>query len=67
LSARPYLIGGGVTYLVLWLYGLLVDKTSPANFIPLNTADDWLHFVLGVGMMALGVVLGKRIRGPVTG
>lgn len=59
-SARTYLVGGGAIYLVLWLYGLLVDKTSSANFVPLNTADDWLHFVLGLGMIALGVALGKR-------
>jgi hypothetical protein len=65
-TARAYLIGGGAIYLVLWIYGLLVDKTSQANFVPLNAADDWLHFVLGVGMVALGVVLGKRSRGPVT-
>ena len=65
-SARSFLIGGGVVYLVLWLYGLVIDKTSQANFVPLNTADNWLHFVLGLGMIALGVVLGKRARGDIT-
>jgi hypothetical protein len=53
-SARAYLIGGGVIYLVLWIYGLIVGQDSGANFVPLNTADDWLHFVLGVGMITLG-------------
>jgi hypothetical protein len=52
-GARTYLIGGGVVYLVLWLYGLLVGGGG-ANFVPLNTADDWLHFVLGVAMIGLG-------------
>ncbi|HEY0474380.1 MAG TPA: DUF4383 domain-containing protein, partial [Kribbella sp.] len=47
-GARAYLIGGGVVYLVLWIYGLVVDKNSSANFVPLNTADNWLHLVLGV-------------------
>ena len=66
-TARAFLIGGGVVYLVLWLYGLVIDKTSQANFVPLNTADDWLHFVLGVGMLALGVLLGRRTgAGPIT-
>jgi hypothetical protein len=60
-GAKAYLVGGGAVYLVLWLYGLVIDKTSAANFVPLNTADDWLHFVLGVGMIALGLVLGKRV------
>ncbi|GAA2581873.1 DUF4383 domain-containing protein [Actinomadura fulvescens] len=60
-TAEWYLIGGGAIYLVLWLYGLLIDKETSANFVPLNTADDWLHFVLGLGMIGLGVVLGRRL------
>ena len=59
-GARAYLIGGGVIYLVLWLYGLLTDNHSGANFVPLNNADDWLHLVLGIGMIALGVLLTRR-------
>jgi len=51
--ARLYLRVGGALYLVLWIYGLIVDKDSMANFVPLNTADDWLHFVLGVTMIGL--------------
>jgi hypothetical protein len=60
-SARTYLIGGGAIYLVLWLYGLVIDKDSGANFVPLNSADDWLHFALGVGMIALGLVLSRDV------
>jgi hypothetical protein len=59
-GARAFLVGGGAIYLVLWVYGLLIDKASGANFVPINTADDWLHFVLGAGMVALGVILGRR-------
>ncbi|MFI8193634.1 DUF4383 domain-containing protein [Streptomyces sp. NPDC085946] len=59
-GARSYLLVGGAIYLVLWLYGLLVGHTSDANFVPLNTADDWLHFVLGIGMIALGALLTRR-------
>jgi hypothetical protein len=58
-AAKNYLIVGGVIYLVLWIYGLVIDQTSNANFVPVNTADNWLHFVLGVGMIALGVALGR--------
>ncbi len=61
-NARNYLVGGGAIYLVLWLYGLLIDKASAANFVPVNVADDWLHFILGVGMVALGVLLGRQTR-----
>ena len=55
-GARMYLIGGGVIYLVLWIYGLLVDKGGSANFVPVNTADNWLHLVLGVALLGLGLV-----------
>jgi hypothetical protein len=65
-GARAYLIGGGAVYLVLWLYGLLIDKTSPANFVPVNAADDWLHFLLGAGMVALGVFLGRNVPAGTT-
>jgi hypothetical protein len=61
-GARNYLIGGGVIYAVLWLYGLLIADTTPANFVPMNIADDWLHFVLAVGMVGLGVLLGRDRR-----
>ena len=61
-GARTYLIGGGVVYLVLWVYGLVVDHHSGANFVPVNNADDWLHLLLGLGMLALGVVLTRGTR-----
>ncbi|GGZ83048.1 hypothetical protein GCM10010389_21370 [Streptomyces echinoruber] len=59
-GAYAYLLGGGAVYLVLWIYGLAVGHTSDANFVPLNTADDWLHFVLGIGMIGLALLLGRR-------
>ena len=61
-SARSFLVGGGVLYLALWLYGLLIDKGSAANFVPVNAADDWLHFALGAGMVVLGLVLNREQR-----
>jgi hypothetical protein len=62
VGARSYLVGGGVLYLGVWLYGLVVDKTSDANFLPVNEADDWLHFGLGAGMVALGALLWNEER-----
>lgn len=61
-GARSYLIFGGVVYLALWLYGLLIDTDSSANFVPVNSADNWLHLGLGLGMVALGVILGRERR-----
>ncbi|URM89044.1 DUF4383 domain-containing protein [Streptomyces sp. MRC013] len=63
-TARSFLIGGGVVYLLLWLYGLIIDHDSAANFVPVNTADNWLHFFLGAGMIALGVLLTRGAGRP---
>ena len=51
-GARMYLLGGGVIYLALWLLGIL----NGADWIPANDADNWLHLVLGVGLLGLGFV-----------
>lgn len=61
-TSRMYLAVGGVVYLVVWVYGALVDLASSANFIALNTADNWLHFLLGAGMLALGALLWRDER-----
>jgi hypothetical protein len=59
-GARAYLLVGGLIYLALWVYGLLIDHASTINVVPVNDADNWLHFGLGVVMVLLGVTLGAR-------
>lgn len=59
-SAFGYFIGGGLIYLVLWLYGLFIGHDSAANFVPLNTADDWLHLGLAIVMIGAGLLLRRR-------
>jgi hypothetical protein len=59
-SARSYLIGGGIVYLVLFIYGLVIDHDSAANFVPVNDADNWLHLGLALAMIVLGAALGRR-------
>ena len=61
-GAKLFLVVGGVVYLVLWLYGLVIDHGSDANFVPVNTADNWLHLGLGVGMIALGLLTARNTR-----
>lgn len=59
-TSRLFLIGGGVVYLVLFAFGLLIDSESAANFVPLNAADNVLHLALGLGMIGAGVALADR-------
>ena len=58
-GARTFLIGGGVVYIVLWVVGLI----GGADWVPVDAADNWLHFVLGVVMVAAGYVLGREPAG----
>ncbi|MFD9495212.1 MULTISPECIES: DUF4383 domain-containing protein [unclassified Streptomyces] len=60
--ARTYLLVGGAVYLVLWLYGMLIEGDSTANFVPVNSADNWLHLILGLGMIAAGALLTRERR-----
>jgi hypothetical protein len=59
-GARSFLVGGGVVYLVLTVYGSVIDLDSAVNVVPVNVADNALHAVLGVAMTGLGLVLGKQ-------
>jgi hypothetical protein len=68
-SATTYLIGGGVIYLLLTVYGLIVngDHSSAANFVPINGHDNWLHALLGVGMISLGLIGARTAKGDTVG
>jgi hypothetical protein len=58
--ARTYFLVSGVLYLGLWIYGMLIDLQSSANFLGVNEAGNWLHAALGVVMLAVGLVWGGR-------
>ncbi len=62
-SARSFLIWGGVVYAVLLVYGLVVPQGQDANFVPVNTADNWLHLILAVAMIASGLLLTRDRAG----
>ena len=64
-GARGFLLGSGVAYLALWIYGLVVAPDSTANFVPVNTADNWLHLGLGAALLAAGLLLGRGGQGRI--
>ncbi|MCG8927867.1 DUF4383 domain-containing protein [Lentzea sp. CC55] len=55
-AARAFLMVGGGLYVFLWVYGSAIGEHTDSNFLPVNTADNWLHLGLGAGMLLLGVV-----------
>jgi len=57
-GSRAYLLYGGIIYFVLFIYGLFTaGMADPANFVPLNVADNVLHLILAIAMVVLGLVL----------
>src|SRR4249919_1002196 len=57
-GARTYLIGGGAIYLALFVLGII----GGGDWIPVNDADNWLHLLLGAGMIGLGVLTTRESR-----
>jgi ABC-type transport system involved in multi-copper enzyme maturation permease subunit len=51
-NARTYLLGAGVIYIVLFVYGLFIGSGDSANFVPVNNGDDFLHLALGIALLA---------------
>jgi len=52
-GARTYLLGSGIVYVVLILYGILFGgDDGSANFVPMNDWDTYfLHVVLALGLL----------------
>ena len=61
LRARNYLLYGGFVYAVLFFYGIVTEYDSHLNIVPLNGADDVLHFGLAGAMVTASALLD---RGP---
>ena len=59
-SARTYLLGAGVVYAILFIYGLFVGGNDDGNFIPMNGADDVLHLVLALALLGAYFVTGRE-------
>jgi hypothetical protein len=61
-----------IVHIAFGLVGLAFARTAAtariyligggANFVPFNTADNWLHFVLGVGLIGLGFATTRERR-----
>ena len=63
-SASAYLLGSGIIYAVLFVYGLFVCGNDDANFVPMNGADDVLHLLLALALLG-GWAVTRRDRDTV--
>ena len=54
-GARGFLAGGGVASLVLWFLG----AAALGGRLSLRYDDNWVHFVLGVALLAAGFVTAR--------
>ena len=61
-TARSANLAIGATYLLLGVLGPLITGNEDINIIALNTADNWLHIVSGVLLLAVGLLADKGAR-----
>ena len=55
----------GIIYLIVALLGFVMS--SPLlGFLTYNSADNWLHLVLGIVITWVGFAAGKRMSAPMT-
>jgi hypothetical protein len=57
-AARRYALWLGVLYLVIGIWGFAIDGANILGFLPVNSADDFLHVALG--LLGVGAALGTR-------
>ena len=61
MGARNFLMGFGLLYIVLSVYGLVVGVGSAANFLSLNATDAWAFMILGVAMLVAGWLMSRHL------
>jgi hypothetical protein len=61
-TARGGIRFAATTAVFLWFYGAVTTNDGAGNFIPLNRADDWLHF--GLAAVLLGGLI--AVATPIT-
>jgi Domain of unknown function (DUF4383) len=64
-AARQYALWLGVAYLALALWGFILGgEATILGFLPVDTADDFLHLVLGALGVAAAMATPKRVAAP---
>ena len=61
MGARNFLMGFGLLYIVLSVYGLIVGVGSAANFLSMNVMSAWGFLIIGVAMVVAGWLLSRHL------
>ena len=59
-GARAFALGFGAVYLLVTIWGFITGDNVLFGLLPVNGADNLLHLVLGLGLLAAGLVFGKH-------
>ncbi|WP_026551660.1 DUF4383 domain-containing protein [Arthrobacter sp. H20] len=61
-GARNFLLGSGALFLLMWVYGMVIDLESTANFLSFNAAGNWMHLTLALiaGVVATAHIARNR-------
>src|ERR671936_2801887 len=64
-AARAYALGLGAVYIVVAIWGFIIGSgDSILSIVPVNTADNVLHALLGVFGILAGLATPERERAP---
>ena len=61
-SSVGFLVGGGILYAGVFVYGVLIEQGGDLDILPVNDADNILHLGLALGMIALGLIGAARLK-----
>ena len=60
-AARGYALGLGFVYIAIAIWGFIIGSgENILGFIPVNTADNFLHLILGLLGVGAGITTPKR-------
>ncbi|MBE0010733.1 MULTISPECIES: DUF4383 domain-containing protein [unclassified Arthrobacter] len=62
-GSRNFLLGSGALFLIMWIYGVVIDLGSTANFLSFNAAGNWLHLILALVAGGIALTHMARTRG----
>jgi hypothetical protein len=63
-AARAYALGLGAVYIAVAIWGFVIgDGDSILSVVPVNTADNFLHLLIGIAGLAAGAATPATTRG----
>lgn len=57
LTSKLFFFVVAVVFTFFGIYGLSIDRSGSANFLPMNGADNWFHLGIAVVALVVGLIV----------